>query len=127
MRKEFSLKESGTSRHIEVQAFLILERAASSKEFLISVLLQAGGQFIEKTSLGSVAEGQEILLSLHWDQPRQRFVASSQAVGGTPILSFIPFASPRADDAIVPWELSMTKKFAIDSGNSRMGTHESKN
>ena len=88
--------DNGASHHLEVQAFLMLERVAGSKEFLISVLLQAGGQSIGKTSLGTVAEGQEISLSLRWDQPSQRFVASSQAAGSTPILSFIPFASPDA-------------------------------
>lgn len=80
--------------HLEVQAFLILERIAGSNEFLVSVLLQAEGQFIGKASLGTVAEGQEIFLSLRWDKPRQRFVASSQAAGSVPILSFIPFAPP---------------------------------
>jgi hypothetical protein len=94
--KEFSLKDTVASHHLEVQAFLTLERVAGSKDFLISVLLQAEGQFIGKTSLGTVAEGEEILLSLRWDQPKQRFVASSQAAGSTPILSFIPFPSPGA-------------------------------
>src|SRR3989442_12471161 len=95
-QKEFSLKDSGTSHRLEVQAFLILERVPGSKEFLVSVLLQADGQFIGKTSLGTAAEGQEILLSLRWDKPKQRFVASSQAVGSAPFLSFIPFSSPGA-------------------------------
>src|SRR5438046_9913019 len=74
----------------------MLERAPGSKEFLVSVHLQADGQFIGKTSLGTAAEGQEILLSLRWDKPKQRFVASSQAVGSAPVLSFIPFSSPGA-------------------------------
>jgi hypothetical protein len=90
------LRDSRARQRLEVQALLILERIAGSKEFLVSVLLQSHGQFIGKTSLGTVAEGQEILLSLRWDKPRQRFVASSQAVGSVPILSFIPFTSPGA-------------------------------
>ncbi len=96
--EEFSLKdkESSASHRLEVEAFLMLERVAGSKEFLVSVVLQADGQFIGKTSLGTAAEGQEILLSLRWDKPRQRFVASSQAAGNMPVLSFIPFASPGA-------------------------------
>ena len=81
---------------MEVRAFLILERVAGSKEFLVAVLLQADGQFIGKTSLGTAAEGQEILLSLRWDKPMQRFVATSQTAGSAPILSFIPFALPGA-------------------------------
>jgi hypothetical protein len=117
-QKEFSLKDSGAGNRIEVQAFLILERVPGSKEFVISVLLQAGGQFIGKTSLGTVAEGQEILLSLRWDQPTQHFVASSQAAGGVPILSFIPFGSPMAADAIVPPAFSMLKNFVLNSGVS---------
>ena len=88
------LKEA--RRGLEVQAFLMLERAPGSKEFLVSVHLQADGQFIGKTSLGTAAEGQEILLSLRWDKTKQRFVASSQAVGSAPVLSFIPFSSPGA-------------------------------
>ena len=60
------LKEA--RRGLEVQAFLMLERAPGSKEFLVSVHLQADGQFIGKTSLGTAAEGQEILLSLRWDK-----------------------------------------------------------
>lgn len=88
------MKGTETSRHMEVQAFLILERVAGSKEFLLSVLLQAGGQFIGKGSLGTIAEGQEISLSLGMDQPRRRFVAASQTAGSAPILSFIPFALP---------------------------------
>jgi hypothetical protein len=91
------LKDSGASHHLEVQAFLILEKVAGSKDFLVSVLLRADGQFIGQTSLGIVAEGQEILLSLSWDQPMQRFVASSQGTGSVPILSFIPFVSPAND------------------------------
>jgi hypothetical protein len=117
-QKEFALKVSDTSHRLEVQAFLILERAPGSREFDISVLLRADGQFIGKTSLGTVAEGQQILLSLRWDQPTQRFVASSQAAGGVPILSFIPFASPMAADAIVPPEFSMLKNFVLNSGVS---------
>jgi len=90
------LKPSVTNHRLEVQAFLILERVPGSNEFLVSVLLQADGQFIGKTSLGTAVEGQEILLSLRWDKPKQRFVASSQAVGNAPVLSFIPFSSPGA-------------------------------
>ena len=101
------------SPHIEVQAFLILERVAGSKEFLLSVLLQADGQFIGKTSLGTVAEGQEILLSLHWDQPTHRFVASSQAAGGEAILSFIPFGLPGAAHDVVAPEFSMARNIAL--------------
>jgi len=127
-QKEFSLKDSGTTHRLEVQAFLILERVAGSKEFLVSVLLQADGQFIGKTSLGTVAEGQEILLSLRWDQPRQRFVASSQVAGSVPILSFIPFASPDAADALVPPEFSMVKNFVLNSDSSNnTEAHENQN
>jgi hypothetical protein len=119
--KEFSLKDSGSSHPVEVQAFLILERVLGSKDFIVSVLLQADGQFIGKTSLGTVAEGQEILLSLRWDQPTQRFVASSLAPGSIAILSFIPFASHGAANEVVPPEFSMTKSFALNSdvSNSR--------
>jgi hypothetical protein len=97
---------------MEVQAFLILERVTGSKEFLVSVLLQADGQFIGKTSLGTVAEGQEILLSLRWDQPTQRFVASSQAAGGEPVLSFIPL--PGASHDVVPPEFSIARNIALE-------------
>ncbi len=90
------MKVGVASPRLEVQAFLMLERVVGSEEFLVSVLLQADVQFIGKTSLGTAAEGQEILLSLRWDKPRQRFVASSQAAGSAPVLSFIPFASPGA-------------------------------
>ena len=122
------MRDNGASHHMEVQAFLILERVPDSKEFVVSVLLQASGQFIGKTSLGTVAEGQEILLSLRWDQPTQRFVASSQAAGGVPILSFIPFASPVAADAIVPPDFSMSKNFVLNSGvSNNKEMHESKN
>ena len=88
------MKASSANPRLEVQAFLMLERVAGSNEFLVTVVLQADGQFIGKTSLGTAAEGQEILLSLRWDKPRQRFVASSQAAGSVPVLSFIPFSSP---------------------------------
>jgi hypothetical protein len=102
----------------EVQAFLILERVAGSKEFVVSVLLQADGHWIGKTALGIVAEGQEILLSLRWDQPKQRFVASSKAAGSMPILSFIPFASPGAANDSVPAEFSTEKNFVLNSAVS---------
>jgi len=108
------LRDSSANHHLEVQAFLILERVASSKEFLVSVLLRAGRQFIGETSLGTVAEGQEILLSLQWDLPRQRFVASSQAAEGVPVLSFIPFASPGAAHDVVPPDFSMVKSFVLN-------------
>jgi hypothetical protein len=88
------MKPNCADHRLEVQAFLMLERVTGSKEFLVSVLLQADGQFLGKTSLGTVAEGQEILLSLRWDQPQRRFVASSEAAGSAPVLSFIPFALP---------------------------------
>lgn len=90
------MTDSDANHRLDVQAFLMLERVAGSNEFLVSVLLQADGQFIGKAPLGTVADGQEILLSLRWDKPKQRFVASSQAVGSVPILSFIPFTSPGA-------------------------------
>lgn len=115
------MRDNGASHHLEVQAFLVLERVADSKEFLVSVLLQADGRCIGQTSLGIVAEGQEILLSLSWDQPMQRFVASSQAEGSVPILSFIPFTSSgTAHDAVSP-EFSMAKSFVLNSAtNSRL-------
>jgi hypothetical protein len=122
------LTDGGVSVNLNVQAFLILERVAGSKEFLVSVLLQANGQFIGKNSLGIIAEGQEVLLSLRWDQPRQRFVASSQAAGGVPILSVIPFPSPGAAHALVPPEFSMAKKFVLNSDRSNnTDAHENKN
>jgi len=125
MIEEFSMSDSVASHHLQVQAFLILERVADSKEFSVSVLLQADRQFIGKTSLGTVAEGQEILLSLRWDKPRQRFAASSQAAGGVPILSFIPFASPGAADTLVPAEFSMVKNFVLKSDvSNNTETHE---
>jgi hypothetical protein len=121
------LKDSGASHHLEVQAFLILARVAGSKKFVVSVLLQADGRFVGQTSLGIVAEGQEILLSLCWDKPTQRFVASSQVAGGVPILSFIPFASPGAADALVPAEFSIAKKFVLNSDSSNdTEAHENK-
>ncbi len=109
------MRDRVASHGEKVHAFLILERVSGSKEFLVSVLLQADGQLIGQTSLGIVAGGQEILLSLSWDQPMQRFVASSQAAGSGPILSFIPFASPGAADSIVPSGFSMAKSFVLNS------------
>lgn len=111
------------SQRLEVQAFLILERVAGSKEFLLSVLLQSDGQFIGKSSLGTVAEGQKISLALRWEGPRQRFVATSQTEGRAPILAFIPFASSRAADSIAPGESAM-EKFVRNSGNNRMEAHD---
>ncbi len=108
------MSDSVASHDEQVHAFLILERVPGSKEFLVSVLLQADGRYIGQTSLGIVSEGQEILLSLSWDQPMQRFVASSQAAGSTPTLSFIPFASPgTAHEAVSP-EFSMVKSFVLN-------------
>lgn len=108
---------------LAVQAFLILERVAGSKEFLLSVLLQSGQQFIGKSSLGTVAEGQKISLSLRWEAPKQRFVATAQSAESAPILSFIPFASPRAADAIAPAECSM-EKFVPNSASNRTEAHD---
>ena len=117
------MKDTVASHHLEVQAFLILERVAGSKEFVVSALLQADGQFIGKSSLGIVAEGQEILLSLRWDKPRQRFVASSQGAGSVPVLSFIPFALPGDAHDAVPPEFSMTKSFVLNSDVSNSRKH----
>lgn len=108
------MKLGSGSQSLDVHAFLILERVADSKEFLLSVLLEADGQFIGKGSLGTVAEGQQISLSLGWDQPRRRFVATSETAGSAPILSFIPFASPSATRDVVPPEFSMGKCFALN-------------
>jgi hypothetical protein len=105
-----------------VQAFLILERVAGSKEFLLSVLLQSNQHFIGKSSLGTVAEGQKISLSLRWDEPRRRFVATAQTAEGAPILSFIPFASPRTADGIAPREFSM-EKFVRNSRDNKSEAH----
>jgi hypothetical protein len=124
----YPLKDSVASRHLEVQAFLILERVAGSKEFDVSVLLQADGKLVGKTSLAIVAEGQEVLLALRWDQPRQRFVASSHAEGSAPVLSFIPFASPGAANDSVPAEFSTEKNFLLNSDmNINTEAHENKN
>jgi hypothetical protein len=122
------LKVGVASHRLGVQAFLILERVVGSREFDVSVLLQADGQFIGTTSLGIVAAGQEILLSLRWDMPRQRFVASSQGTGSVPVLSFIPFALPGDAYDAVPPEFSMTKSFVLisDVSNSREA-HENQN
>ena len=111
---------SRAGHRLEVHAFLVLERVSGSKELLVSVLLQADGQFIGQTSLGIIAEGQQILLSLSWDQPMQCFVASSQAGGSAPILSFIPFTSSGTTHEAIPPGFSMVKSFvlnpAADSG-----------
>lgn len=112
------MKDIVASHRSKVHAFLILERVPGSKEFLVSVLLQADGRYIGQTSLGIVAEGQEILLSLSWDQPMQRFVASAQAAGSVPILSFIPFTSPSTADNIVSAEFSMAKRFVLNSATN---------
>jgi len=87
------LKSSGPSRHVEVQALLILDRIAGSEAFEISVLLRSDGQFIGRTSLGIVAEEEQVVLSLRWDEPNHRFVASSQRPGAAPTESFVPFAA----------------------------------
>lgn len=119
------MKNSGSSQRLEVRAFLILERVTDSKAFGVSVLFQAEGRAFAKTSLGTVAEGQEILLTLHWDQPRQRFVASSEAPGSAPALAFIPF-SPAADSRILA-EFS-TKNCVLNSRVSKnKEVDESKN
>lgn len=111
-----------------VQAFLILERVAGREAFEVSALLRADGRFIGKTSLGTVAEGQEILLSLDWDQPSNRFVVSSQVAGSLPVLSFIPFAWPGVADAFVPLKLSIVKSFVVHSdGTGNTEAHENKN
>jgi len=112
------LRDNAASHRLEVRAFLILQRVVGSKKFLVSVLLQADGPFIGQTSLGIVAEGLEILLSLSWDQPMQRFVASSQAAGGLPILSFIPFTSLGTAHDVVPPEFSMVKSFVLNSATN---------
>ena len=55
-------------------------------------------------------------------------MASSQAAGGVPILSFIPFASPDAADALVPPEFSMVKNFVLHSDSSKnTEAHENQN
>ena len=112
------MNNSDSSHRLEVQAFLILERVAGSKEFGVSVLLYADGQSIGKASLGTVAEGQGIVLSLRWDQRHQRFVASSEAAGSSPVLSFIPFRSPGEADGFLPADFSMAKNFVLNSGVS---------
>lgn len=114
--------------NLSVQAFLIFNRIIGREAFEVSVLLQAGGRFIGKTSLGTVTEGQETLLSLDWDEPNSRFVLSSQAAGSLPVLSFIPFAAPGVTDAIVPPGFSIVKRLVLHSdvtGNT--GAHENKN
>lgn len=117
------MRVTNVSPRLEVRAFLTLERVATSQEFLLSVLLQSDHQFIGKSSLGTVAEGQEISLSLDWDEPRQRFVATAQTAGGAPIQSFIPFASSRATDAIAPREFSIGKCVS-NSSNNRTEAHD---
>jgi hypothetical protein len=121
-------KDSGPSHHLKVHAFLILERVGGSKDLLISVLLQADGQFLGKTSLGTVAEGQKILLSLRWDKPKQSFVVSSETAGSVPILSFIPFTSPGAThDALSP-DFSVAKSLVVNSDVScNEEAHENQN
>jgi len=109
---------------LEVQAFLILERLAGSNEFLISVLLQAEGEFIGKTSLGTVAEGQEFLLSLRWDQPQQHFVVSSESAEGKPVLAFIPFASSGTDRLPFPSDSQWRKFRAETRWERRRRDHE---
>ena len=122
------MKLSGTYRRLVVQAFLILERVAGSKEWGVSVLLLVDGQSLGKTSLGTVTEGQEILLSLRWDQPGQRFVASSQAAGSAPVLLFIPFSSPGAAVGFLPADFSKAKTFVLNSGvGNNKKVHEYKN
>jgi hypothetical protein len=122
------LKVCKGSQRIEVKAFLILERIADSKDFLISVLLQSDGRFIAKSSLGTVAEGQEIWLSLRWDQPEERFVASSQEAGSVPILSFIPFALPGACRLPFPPDSPWRESFLLNSArNNAAHAHENKN
>ncbi|SRR6266566_230279 len=122
MMKEFSLKDSGASHHLEVQVFLILERESparriSSYRFFFKRMCNSLGRPFWELLL----RVRKILLSLRWDKPRQRFVASPQPAGSVPILSFIPFALPGDAHDAVPPEFSMTKSFALNSdvSNSR--------
>jgi hypothetical protein len=65
---------------------------------------------------------------LRWDQPQQRFVASSQAAGSKPVLSFIPFASPEAVGELVHQEFRLAKSFVVNSrANNNLEVHENKN
>jgi hypothetical protein len=109
------LKNSGSSHRLEVRAFLILERAAGSKGFGVSVLLQAEGRSIGKTSLGSVAEGQEILPSLRWDQQWQCFVEVLRLREALPF-SGLSFRSPGAADPSPLAEFLMTQNCVLNSG-----------
>jgi len=114
--------------NLSVQAFLVFNRIIGREAFEVSVLLQAGGRFIGKTSLGTVAEGQEVWVSLGWDQTNSRFVASSQVAGSLPVLSFIPFVALGVTNVAVPPEFSIAKRLVLHSdvtGNTE--AHEHKN
>jgi hypothetical protein len=114
------------SSYVNVQAFVTLERVAASESFDVSVVLQAGGQSIGKISLGTVAEGEQVLLSLSWDEPYNRFVVSSQRPGATPTESFIPLALPEPTQTAVPSEFSRNFVLNLDGNNATEG-HENKN
>jgi hypothetical protein len=118
----------GIPVNLSVQAFLLFNRITGRDAFEVSVLLQVGGRCIGKTSVGTVAEGQEVLLSLDWDQVNSRFVASSQVAGSLPVLSFIPFAAPGVTDAVVPPEFSIAKRLVLHSDvTENTEAHENKN
>ena len=79
--------------NLNVQAFLIFERVAACDAFEVSVLLQADEQLIGKTSLGTFAGGQVILLSLHGDQTTFRSQLSVSRNHANPVLHPICIAS----------------------------------
>ena len=107
------MKDSSANHRLEVRAFLVLERVPGSTDLIVSALLRSGSRFIGQTSLGVVAEGQKVLLSVRWDQAAQRFEASCQGKGSEPLQSFIPFAWPG------PSQEAASHEFSIDPSPHR--------
>ena len=101
------MKDSGANHGLEVRAFLVLERVPGSKDLLVSVLLRSGEQVIGQTPMGTVAAGQNLSLSVTWDQAAQRFEARFQGKGSEPVLSFIPFVWPGPSQEVASHEFSI--------------------
>jgi hypothetical protein len=119
-----SFFNTGTSSvENDVRAFLVVERFSpawqAENELLVHGFLWTAGEFFGWADLGSVMVGEEITISLRWDQPNHRFVAALKKPGGPPAVVFMPYSHPEAAPPVNPSKQIGVYSFAANCTDQR--------
>ncbi len=97
----------------DVQAYVIIDRTASSSRGLMASAFLSTGyiNFFGNVSLGSVAEGERVRVTLRWDAAGSQFIVSLTHPGQAPIIVALPYTQANSMPPAIPQVLLGIRNF----------------